>query len=277
MTFYYQNRNVDFYCRDSKNTGTTLGIIPHIHSHIELALLFKGHTEITVDSEVFEVCAGDGFIIFPNQLHSFHTLEREKYILFIISPELIPEFSGIINTKLPSSYIVKGLSEDTETVELMKRISEIYDSEQEYKDVLIRGYLLVFLSRLFGKLEFNDAHSKDTNVVGDILNYCTLNYTKDISLAMLEQELHVSKYYISHIMSSKLRISLNDYVNSLRVAGACKYLLKSDKSITEISELVGFNTIRTFNRAFVKQMGITPSEYRAKKQNIPFRASMPIK
>ena len=77
-------------------------------------------------------------------------------------------------------------------------------------------------------------------------------------------------------MSNKLHIGFNDYINSLRVSNACKHLLKTDLSITEISEIVGFNTLRTFNRAFVKQMGITPSDYRTKKQSDKISSSIPI-
>ena len=38
--------------------------------------------------------------------------------------------------------------------------------------------------------------------------------------------------------------------------------------MTEISEAVGFNTLRTFNRSFQKQLGMTPSDYRAKKEGV---------
>ena len=86
-----------------------------------------------------------------------------------------------------------------------------------------------------------------------------------VALDLLEKELHISKYYISHTLSSKLHMGFNDYVNSLRISNACRLLKKSDRSITEISDLVGFNTLRTFNCAFFKQMGMTPSEYRSKK------------
>ena len=68
-------------------------------------------------------------------------------------------------------------------------------------------------------------------------------------------------------MGSKLQIGFNDYINSLRVSNACKHLVKSERSITEISEMVGFNTLRTFNRAFIKQTGMTPSKYRSQKKN----------
>jgi YesN/AraC family two-component response regulator len=98
-----------------------------------------------------------------------------------------------------------------------------------------------------------------------ILNYCINNSDKPLSLDILEKELHVSKYYISHVINAKLKMGFNEYINSLRVSNACKYLTKTDKSITDISDLVGFNTMRTFNRAFMKQMGMTPSEYRNNK------------
>jgi YesN/AraC family two-component response regulator len=100
------------------------------------------------------------------------------------------------------------------------------------------------------------------------MNYCNSHSDEDLSLRVLERELHLNKYYISHVMNSKLHIGLNDYVNSLRVSNACKWLVKSNRTITEISDEVGFNTLRTFNRAFVKQTGMTPSEYRRSKKGI---------
>ena len=54
----------------------------------------------------------------------------------------------------------------------------------------------------------------------------------------------------------------NDYINSLRVSKACLLLTDSDMSITAISDKVGFSTIRTFNRAFLRQTGKSPSDYR---------------
>ena len=78
----------------------------------------------------------------------------------------------------------------------------------------------------------------------------------------LEEALHLNKYYVSHLFSQKLGISFHDYINSLRVSEACRLLLNTEKSITQISEGVGFNTLRTFNRAFTKQLGISPSQYR---------------
>ena len=94
----------------------------------------------------------------------------------------------------------------------------------------------------------------------------------------MEEELHLSKYYISHLFGSKIGTGFNDYINALRVSEACRYLRRTNKSITEISALVGFGTLRTFNRAFFKQVGMSPSEYRktAPRRAEPDRVTLEV-
>jgi YesN/AraC family two-component response regulator len=112
---------------------------------------------------------------------------------------------------------------------------------------------------------FKKINTEDIHAIGSVMNYCIAHHTENLSLDVLEKKLHINKYYISHIMNQKLNMGFNDYVISIRVSNACKYLTRTDKSITKISDLVGFNTLRTFNRAFAKQLGMTPSQYRAGK------------
>lgn len=260
----YQNRRDDLYCRDSRLTAKTLGYVSHLHYNIELALVKKGKTKVTVDSVVYNVEEGDLIIVFPNQMHRFETIDREKYILLIVNPDLLSELTKIFISGIPTSNLIKGGALDPELWSLAQSISKTYSEDEPYKDTVLHGYLLAFFGKLLPRLTIKDVPSKECNVLGSILNYCINNSDKPLSLDLLEKELHISKYYISHTMSSKLQMGFNDYVNSLRVSNACRLLQKTDKSITEISDLVGFNTLRTFNRAFLKQMGMTPSEYRAK-------------
>ena len=79
---------------------------------------------------------------------------------------------------------------------------------------------------------------------------------------MLSDKLGLNRYYISHLFSKKLGMRFNDYINSLRISEACRMLLNSDDSVTDICFHVGFGTLRTFNRAFIRHTGRTPSEYR---------------
>jgi len=266
MAAFYENRNADIYCRDTRFNSKTMGYISHLHYHIELGFVFEGHTKTTIDSKVYDVHGGDVIIAFSNQIHQHETIEREKYILLVVNPDIMPELTSFFTSSVPVSNLVSGAANDEELRDLILKISDTYHSDMLFKDAVLRGYLLTFFGRLLQKMELKDIQSRDYHVLGMIMNYCTANSAKPLSLATLEKDLHISKYYISHLMGSKLQIGFNDYINSLRVSAACKYLLKSDKSITEISEAVGFNTLRTFNRAFLKQMKMTPSEYRSHKK-----------
>ena len=49
----------------------------------------------------------------------------------------------------------------------------------------------------------------------------------------------------------------------------------TDMSITEISDASGFGTLRTFNRAFIKQMGVSPSDYKHSRKDDASVASIP--
>lgn len=267
MQAFYEKGSKDLYCRDSEISGGTIGFISHLHYQIELAMIFDGHTHITVDSAEYDAFSGDAFVVFPNQIHSFTTVKRESYVLLKINPEYIPELLPLLSSSLPKHAVIKDAAKDEDMSYLIKEISKTYHKDEPFKDAILRGLVLVFLSRLLQKLELSDAPAVDYHAVGVIMDYCNKNYNKPLSLGILSKELHLNKYYISHIISEKLNIGFNDYINSLRVSNACKLLVKTDRTVTEISESVGFNTLRTFNRAFMKQMSCTPSEYRQKKRS----------
>ena len=271
MQVPYENTPHNFYFRDTEHNAAPfrcgrLGCNPHLHYEIELAFIWEGRTIATIDSNEYEVGAGDIVIAFPNQIHFFKTIDDEKYALMKFNPDLIPELVQRISASLPVSNIIKGAAKDSELDYAIRQISNAHYSNEPYKDVIIRGYLLAFFGKLLSKLELREIQSGDYKVLGMIMNYCAQNFDKDLTLDTLEHDLHLNKYYISHIINNKLHIRFNEYINSLRVSSACAHLEKSELTVTEISEAVGFNTLRTFNRAFMKQIGCTPTQYRQSKK-----------
>ncbi len=263
----YENRPGDVYCRDSRITGKSIRYnIPHIHYHIEIAYIMSGHVHAHIDDETYDVHAGDIIIVFPNQVHSYDPIERDKHIMAIVNPDLFPEFAKHFKNSVPVSNLIKSSADNEELVAIIQRLNEEYTSEEHYSDVVLRGYLMTFFGKIFRKMEWKHERPEDYCVLGKIMNYCTNNSEKELSLDVLEKELYLSKSYISRIINTKMGMGFNEYVNSIRISNACKLLSKTDKPITEICELVGFNTSRTFNRAFIKQMNMTPREYQIKKR-----------
>ena len=260
MSVPYENRTVDFYHRD--HTEAKLACAAHLHIHIELFYLLEGKMRAYIDSAEYTVEPGDILIAFPNQVHRFEAVEEEKYLLFIIHPDMMPELSSAFSGLMPASALVKHAPESDALLALLQQMRRAADDQSPYRDVTLKGLLLTFFGQLLSGMPLTEPRAEDSTAIRDIVDYCATNFTGDLSLEALEDALHLSRYYISHLFSHKLKIRFNDYVNSLRVSEACRLLRNTSLSMTDIGNRVGFNTLRTFNRSFAKQMGQTPSEYR---------------
>jgi len=75
----------------------------------------------------------------------------------------------------------------------------------------------------------------------------------------------VSPHHVSQVINEKLGKSFFELLASYRVEEAKKILSdekRSNITVEEISELVGYNSKTAFNNAFRKITGKTPSEFR---------------
>lgn len=264
MKIPYEQRNSDLYFRDDNNRKIALACSMHLHYHLEFFLLLDGKSHVSIDSEVYDLLPGDFLIVFPNQIHRYEEIERERYLLFIVNPDLMPEFSTVFSRQVPKSAVIRHADQDRQLLPLLHLLAEqALSPPPHYRDLALKGTLLALFSRLLSLLELAEPTSQDSRAVRAIVDYCAKHYTvPSLSLEMLERDLHLSRFYISHLFSEKMNIRFNDYINSLRVGGACRLLQQTDLSMTAISEKSGFNTCRTFNRSFVKLLGVSPSAYR---------------
>lgn len=264
VIYEQKNQNLRVASSNPEKKGK-LQFLPHLHRDLELVLYFEGETDAYADSAHYRLTAGDLFLTFPNQIHSYVTHEPEQYIIIIVKPELMPELIDVFNMAVPDSAVLHGAADDPvirTLAERLIRFEQERQSNQPYAKQLLHGYLLALFSEILSRMRIKRVSVGDSDTLRTIVSFCSRNFSANLSLSVLEENLHLNKYYISHLFSERLGLRFNDYVNSLRVSEACRYLLNSTHSITEISDIVGFNTMRTFNRAFLRQIGVTPSEYR---------------
>jgi AraC-like DNA-binding protein len=87
----------------------------------------------------------------------------------------------------------------------------------------------------------------------------------NLTLAMLGKRLKVSSQKLSMAVNSRSGSNFNEYVNRYRVAHAAAILKdarQSHLSIAAVAYDCGFNSLSSFNSAFKKNTGETPSAYR---------------
>ncbi len=263
----YEKRTRPFVYRSEEKT---LRCNAHMHRHTEFVYIRGGEYAAHADSESYMLGKDDFFISFPNQVHWFEANTNEAYDLFIVDPELIPELSSFFANAVPKSNVIHNVSQNELLYSALQGlISAAKSQKEELREQLIKGHLLVLFSHLFEVMSLVPYKKGDGNTLRIIVDYCANHFTEALSLASLEENLHISRHYISHLFGEKLNIGFNDYINTLRVTFAARLLRETDDAIIDISETVGFNSLRTFNRAFKKHIGYAPREYRNNKDNKP--------
>ncbi|WP_223551153.1 AraC family transcriptional regulator [Aestuariivivens sp. NBU2969] len=112
---------------------------------------------------------------------------------------------------------------------------------------------------------FNDKHDKDFNRIQDHIINNKLYLNPLLGMESLASDLGMSKSYFSRLINTYSDFNFSDYINSLRVAQAKKFLANdefSEYTIVAIGLECGFNSKSTFYSAFKKFTSQTPTSYR---------------
>lgn len=261
MKFFYEKRPVPLQI----HYGRDLSYDAHMHDHIELVGMLKGEAAAFVDSREYRLQEGDVVIVFPNQIHRYEKVEEEYYMIFIFQPDLTEEFSQVFQRMVPEDALIKGGMGDRKLKQAMENIMELAQKETDmFSGAEMKGNFLILLGRLLARMRLQGTSAADTQTLRQILNYCVEHVEDDLRLEAVSAGLHISGSYISHLFVEKLHMTFGEYVRTLRVSRACRLLQDGRRTVTEAAYEAGFNSLRSFDRAFAKQMKMTPVEYKRK-------------
>lgn len=260
MYYRFEKRSIPFRAYAG---GQVLSAVPHIHPHLELLYLTGGKCHATADNKTELLEEGALYLSFSNQIHYYDPVPIEG-VMFIVDPALFPELVDIFYSKIPTSPIVQKEDLPEDIYDRLLRVCSGVESSDRLQQIAANGYAQSILAELLQKMELLD-RTNDHDSLREVSLYCLENYKKPLTLDMLAKELHLSKYYISHMFAERLNISFPEFINGLRVESACRRL-DNGRSITDAAFESGFNSIRSFNRNFERVMGISPREYMKKRQ-----------
>lgn len=254
MRFFYEKRENEFFVRKDDN----LAFAAHFHSSIEVVYMLKGSAHAFSAGRDCTLNEGDLFIAFPNCIHYYDNCSSDLlYYIAIIPYSAFPEYINELTEMVPSSPKIEGVSPEVASL-----FEKILNTQGNYKERIIKAYFSAIIGMIFEKTELVKASETDNTAVQSIIKYCRENYMNNITLNDVSKALHISKSRISHIFSEKLHMSFRTFINVFRLNDAERLLKNRELSVTEIALQSGFESVRTFNRAFLKHFGQNPSKYR---------------
>ncbi len=102
------------------------------------------------------------------------------------------------------------------------------------------------------------------------IDYIEERLDTEIEAADVARAAGISHWHFQRIFKALTNETLKTYIRSRRLANALDALAMTDARIIDIALPAGFETQESFTRAFKKAFGVTPAEYRKKKERFPF-------
>lgn len=122
----------------------------------------------------------------------------------------------------------------------------------------------LFLSLIeeFGCEKQDQNLQKYSTTLNEILGYINENYNKKIQLFFIAKTFHINPNYLSQMFKQKLNTTFTEYITNLKLKEAVELIEKTNMTMYEISEKVGYDDYFHFSKVFKKSIGISPSGYK---------------
>ena len=188
------------------------------------------------------------------RVESFEGESFEECAMYIIGPHLDEFRNSII--KIPDDIYVEKYEKDS----FINNIETMLNLIEDGFDVKKMSTLIYSTLIDLAELNKNAHYSK---AVEGAIRWIDGNYYQDIDLNEVAKSVSYSYNRLNMLFKNELGMTLMEYVRKVRLEKGLILLTSTSKTITTISQEIGFSDRRSFVSYFKKMMGITPYEYRS--------------
>ena len=233
----------------------------HIHNAIEIFCCTAGSTTVQYGDTSVRIGMGDVFCAFPNRPHGYvSSCDVEGYIFIVALKPYLAAFYNTLTKKLPADPVIFHARQKDPN--LFSVIELAYGERKTAPVTVMQGYLQVIVGKILALLTLEEIREGSDEAMQTILEYLDANYRQSLTRQEIARAVGYNESYISHIFTKMLKTTLTQYISALRVYDACEMLVQTEKTVSAIAQELGFGSIRSFNRVFMKEVGCTPKQYR---------------
>ena len=210
--------------------------------------------KVTINNDIYVINNKDIFSINKN----------EKTIMIYIASDWFKEEGFNFFDYKYSINLVKSINA------IKKALLQITMNHINHKSVSEDNKYIVDIVQIIGRqgsVEIDIANDQYNYAyygeLSEVLDYINENIEKKLTLKDVSSNLFTSKSNLSSQFTQLLNISFKTYVDTLKIANSFELLLKTNDTISLISEKVGFSNASSYSKTFKSYMGMTPNEYRS--------------
>lgn len=248
----------------------------HTHDYYEFYFFLEGDVHIQVGNDIYPVRFGDIMLIPPHNSHCTiirsHDVPYRRFV-FWISQEYC---NHLLQSSPDYAYIMQYVETEknyifhtdqilfNEVQSKLLRILEEMRSQKYGREAQISicvNDLILRLNRLAYEQNTPKRKNPEFLLYQQLTEYIEDHLEDDLSLEKLASLFFVSKYHIAHVFKDNIGLSIHQYITKKRL-NLCKEAISGKMNITEAYQMYGFGDYSSFYRAFKKEFGISPKDYR---------------
>ena len=253
---------------------TDLGsyVPPHWHRALEILYIQEGELEVTVESGLYLLKAGQCMLINSKVPHATKCLHGNKGLLMQIPISFIETYIPDINRLM---FVYNCAAKNPLQPEKTERVKETLNRMMLINEIKPEGFLLRFNSLLFEllfqlyhnfRVEISksalDKQTKNLSRLDPVIQYTADHYKQPISLEEIAETAALKPEYFCRFFKKNMGITYLEYLNEVRLSKIYQDLLNTDIPVVRLLEAHGFTNYKLFRRMFREHFKDTPSNIR---------------
>ena len=247
------------------------GRVPSVqHSHtdsdsLEIVQILSGDGNALIGDQTYPLSPGILLFIDASTIHSLNPQSEADYCRnkLIVCRSTVEKSLKIVGAlSLLETFDENGgacFTLDPETAGEVDAIFRVMAEKDGENTAVFPGFLR--LLTMLTPQERLYAQVSDKRVAR-VLHFLHTRYADPITIDMLAEDAHVSKYYLCRLFRASTGMSIVQYLNEQRLTSARRLLAQTHRPITAIAQDCGFGSSSHFCALFHEREGMTPRDFR---------------
>jgi len=238
---------------------------PIVRGRFILHYVVDGQGKLCLRGKEYFIQGGEIFVIYPEELAYYEADEKNpwRYLWVIFQGEKAEEVLKSIGVteEQPVFCPKKG---NTEFLTCMEKL--LYEYQQE---LLTIGNMYVLLQKMqdYADIQKIQEVKLQQNYTEQIKRYIEYRYAEDVKVSELAAHCGLNRSYMTKYFTAETGISPKEYLVQYRMEKAKELLKNAELPISNVAYAIGYSDPLAFSKMFKKREGMSPLQYREKKEN----------